>query len=190
MARTREEYIAEPLVDDNEGLKLFDITIMYRYEDGEIQEGLKLVKNLNKNLKIKTVLELGFGYGFTATLFQEAWNPDKHVIIEAHPEIYQRALEWKAQYPDKDITVINAFWQDVDFSNQQFDLVYDDTYELIFNENDEIDFEHIDYKIWANCYIDVTPEIQERLDNGSEMWMNGVFFEVNGKICFQPFRIK
>lgn len=56
------------------------------------------------------VLEVGFGMGISCNAVQ-ALNPKTHVIIEAHPEIYERARAWANGKANT--AVIKGRWQDV-----------------------------------------------------------------------------
>lgn len=40
------------------------------------------------------ILELGFGMGICSNRIQQNPNVTSHTIIEVHPEVYQRALDW------------------------------------------------------------------------------------------------
>ena len=100
--------------------------LMHESEKEEIQ---KQVRDLCKKYKPKRVLEIGFGLGYTATQFQEC-GVEKHTIVEAHPTIYQQAVEWAKDYPN--VKIINKFIQDYDYNEKDFDLIYDDRQELVY----------------------------------------------------------
>ena len=63
---------------------------MYKWEKPFIKEG---VRRICENIKPKSVIEIGFGYGYTADTFQD-YGVKIHVIIEANKQIYDKACEW------------------------------------------------------------------------------------------------
>jgi protein arginine N-methyltransferase 2 len=59
----------------------------------------------------KRVMNVGFGMGIIDTALQE-YNPSLHIIIEAHPDVYQRMLDQKwDQKPN--VKLCHGRWQDV-----------------------------------------------------------------------------
>ena len=60
--------------------------ILYNWEDGVLQKGVEL---LCRKYKFESVLELGFGVGWTATEFQKH-GIKKHVILEPNKESYNK----------------------------------------------------------------------------------------------------
>ena len=81
--------------------------ILYKNEIEYLPKGVEL---LYQKLKPKSVLEFGFGMGWTATEFQKQ-GVKRHVILEPNKEVYQTALTWKNNY-NTDIEIINCFsWE-------------------------------------------------------------------------------
>ena len=82
----------------------------------------------------KRVLNVGFGMGIVDTALQ-AWNPSLHIIIEAHPDVYNRMIhdQWD-QKPN--VRICFGKWQDVLpqlISEQvQVDGIFYDTVSLSF----------------------------------------------------------
>ena len=72
---------------------------------------------------IQTVLEFGFGKGWTASEFQRK-GVTRHVILEPNKEVYQAALIWKSNY-STNIDILNIWSWDYN-GGEDFDLVYDD----------------------------------------------------------------
>ena len=63
----------------------------------------------------------------------EAHKPKRHIIVEAHPQIYKRALAWSKDL--NHVTVVHSMWQDVKLQELgPFDAVYFDTYEETVDE--------------------------------------------------------
>jgi len=101
------------------------MNILYKEEKEYLKKGVEL---LCDKLHPTSVLEFGFGKGWTATEFQEQ-GVTRHVILESNKENYQMALDWKDKY-DTDIEIVNIFsWQFE--TDEKFDLVYDDRLEAI-----------------------------------------------------------
>ena len=101
--------------------KIAGKNILWKNEIEFLPKGVEL---LCKKIKPKSVLEFGFGMGWTATEFQKQ-GVKRHVILEPNKENYQMALEWKKQYDDSDIDILNMFSWDFKLK-EKFDLVYDD----------------------------------------------------------------
>ena len=88
--------------------KIAGRNILYKKEIEFLPKGVEL---LCKKLKPKSVLEFGFGKGWTATEFQKQ-GVQRHVILEPNKENYQMALEWKKQFDESDIEILNIFsWE-------------------------------------------------------------------------------
>ena len=106
------------------------MNILYKNEEDYLKKGVKL---LCDKLHPSSVLEFGFGKGWTAAEFQEQ-GIRRHVILEPNKENYQMALDWKNSY-NSDIEILNIFSWDYN-SGEKFDLVYDDRVPIT-NESEE-----------------------------------------------------
>lgn len=91
-----------------------------------------LMLDVCKRVAPKSILEIGFGLGITADTFQE-YGVEKHIIIEPHPVIAERARKW-AEGKDG-VTIIEDFVQNVEIT-ERVDLIYDDRYEMVHEEPD------------------------------------------------------
>ena len=111
--------------------KIAENNILYKNEIEFLPKGVEL---LCKKLKPKSVLEFGFGMGWTATEFQKH-GVKRHVILEPNKENYQMAIDWKNQYDDSDIEILNMFSWDFE-TNEIFDLVYDDRQQFTSDDDD------------------------------------------------------
>lgn len=82
------------------------------------------------------ILEIGFGMGL-ASNFIEHHKIVSHTIIEPHPDVVKKAVEWKnlQKHPER-IKIIKGFWQDVagDFKDGEFDGILFDTYPMTEKE--------------------------------------------------------
>tara|TARA_R110000824_G_scaffold312604_1_gene499627 strand:- start:543 stop:1112 length:570 start_codon:yes stop_codon:yes gene_type:complete len=104
--------------------------ILYKNEEDYLVKGVEL---LCDELSPTSVLEFGFGKGWTATEFQRK-GITRHVILEPNKENYQMALDWKANY-STDIEILNIFSWDYE-GGETFDLVYDDRQQFTLEDDD------------------------------------------------------
>lgn len=73
------------------------------------------------------ILEIGFGMHISADEIQKNKNIKSHTIIEIHPEIYSRALEWAKDKPNTEIILGN--WIDIiPRLTKKFDGILHDTH--------------------------------------------------------------
>jgi hypothetical protein len=73
------------------------------------------------------ILEIGFGMHLSADFIQSNPNVKSHTIIEVHPEIHKRGLEWAKDKPN--VEIILGDWVDIiPTLNKKFDGVLHDTH--------------------------------------------------------------
>ena len=125
-----QEWIDGTFEETETDYTIAGMNILYKEEKEYLKKGVKL---LCDKLHPKSVLEFGFGKGWTATEFQEQ-GVKRHVILEPNKENYQMALEWKDNY-DTDIEILNIFSWDYD-NDEVFDLVYDDRQQFRLEDDD------------------------------------------------------
>ena len=100
--------------------------IMYGDEAEYIKESIRQILS---RTDAKTVIEIGYGLGFTADEFQNQ-GVERHIIIEPNKFIYDKAVEWAEG--KRGVEVINKRHQDIKADElPRVDLVYDDIYELV-----------------------------------------------------------
>lgn len=75
------------------------------------------------------ILEIGFGYGVSATLIQEQ-KVLSHTIIECNDFVVKTFLEWKELFKDKKINLVHGLWQDTIDDLGLFDGIFFHTYPL------------------------------------------------------------
>lgn len=149
---------------------------MMRYDEEPIIRAS--VREICKRHQPKAVLEVGFGVGFTATMFEEM-GVKRHIIVEPHPQLFEDAQVWRKQFPKSDIVLVNEFIQDYK-SPEQFDVIYDDRYELVDKIRGIEWEERFRYKKLATCYT--FPENMAGSDT-----THGFFFQCcNLPKSFQP----
>lgn len=100
-------------------LQVGSYVVMHEWERPLMQKCVELMAVHNSDL-----LEVGFGMGISATCFQEA-GPRTHTIIEPHPEIHKKALDWASRY-SSDIRIIRGTWQNCVRDLDTFNAVYFD----------------------------------------------------------------
>ena len=110
--------------------RIAGMNILYKSEEDYLKKGIEL---LCDEVKPTSVLEFGFGKGWTASEFQK-YGINRHVILEPNKENYQMALDWKNSY-STDIEILNIFSWDYDGS-ETFDLVCDDRQQFTLEDND------------------------------------------------------
>ncbi len=71
------------------------------------------------------ILEIGFGMGISAG-YMHSHSIDSHTIVENHPEIIPKAIEWASN--KSNVTIISQSWYDVKDSLGTFDGIFYDTF--------------------------------------------------------------
>ena len=127
----KQEWIDGAFEETEIDYTIAGMNILYKKEMEYLKKGVKL---LCDKLNPSSVLEFGFGKGWTATEFQE-YGVKRHVILEPNKENYQMALDWKDNY-STDIEILNIFSWDYE-TDEKFDLVYDDRMEVISEDRHE-----------------------------------------------------
>lgn len=134
------------------GIILNDIVIMNTFERRYIQKvAVKLIKHLN----VKSVIEIGFGLGYTAEIFEKMC--EEHILIEANDEIFDRAVRWVGG--KKKTQLIHGFAQDIEIK-REVDLLFDDRTELVYTE----EFPRENYR-FKHYYRYIIPPIDQLVQN-------------------------
>ena len=158
--------------------KISDTNILWKYEEPVLKKGVEL---LCEKHKPKSVLEFGFGKGWTATEFQKQ-GVQRHVILEPNKENYQMALEWRKQFDDSDIQILNIFSWDFE-TNEKFDLVYDDRQEVIDEKKHERHMNKILPKEqWIGSWSILC---NQKSDSDNE-----IYFYIDDKMYCQPLGMR
>jgi hypothetical protein len=72
------------------------------------------------------ILEIGFGMGISANYVQQN-NVKSHTIIEIHPEIYEKAIEWAKD--KQNVNIILGSWEsEIPKLNMKYDGILHDTH--------------------------------------------------------------
>lgn len=92
---------------------------------GETMYMQKLAEIITKNGG--NILEIGFGMHISADFIQANPEVKSHTIIEVHPEIYNKGLEWAKDKPN--VELILGDWIDIlPLKDKKFDGVFYDPY--------------------------------------------------------------
>ena len=132
-----QEWIDGAFTESETDYKIAGQNILYKNEEDYLVKGVEL---LCDQLNPSSVLEFGFGKGWTSTEFQRK-GVSRHVILEPNKEVYQMALTWKANY-STNIEILNIFSWEYE-GGETFDLVYDDRQEVISETDHEAQMEKI-----------------------------------------------
>lgn len=172
---TKQEWIDGVFTESETDYKIAGQNILYKNEEDYLVKGVDL---LCDKLNPSSVLEFGFGKGWTATEFQRK-GVSRHVILEPNKEVYQMALTWKNDY-STDIEILNIFSWDYE-GGETFDLVYDDRQQFTLEDNDT----HYDQmaKILADgqWYAGWANKANNRQYDGYP-----IYFELNNVLYVQP----
>ena len=86
-----------------------------------------------------SILEIGFGYGVSATLIQEQCV-SSHTIIECNDSVVERFFKWKDLFKENRIELVHGLWQDTIADLGLFDGIFFHTYPL--NEEEYMKYVH------------------------------------------------
>ena len=169
--------------ETDKALMCGDIHLVLKEEKKILKKGVRL---LFEKYKPKSVLEVGFGLGYTAQEFQDC-GIERHTIIEPHPVIYAKAVQWANQFPDKYIKVIEKFFQDYEI-DEKFDIVYDDRMDMVYHNDEFIRGDEL-LREWIKSYCKeggIVAGFAREGWNSIRSFDNGFFFKLNGKKYRQP----
>ena len=79
------------------------------------------------------ILEIGFGMGISAG-YMHSHSIDSHTIVENHPDIIPKAVEWASN--KSNVTIVSQSWYDVKDSLGTFDGIFYDS----FGDDDMVHF--------------------------------------------------
>ena len=71
------------------------------------------------------ILEIGFGMGIASGYIQ-SHSINSHIIVENHPQIIPKAVEWASN--KSNVTIVSQSWYDVKDSIGTFDGIFYDTF--------------------------------------------------------------
>lgn len=121
-------------LEDRTQKVLSDEEIMEEWQIPLMQSMVEVVTESHGN-----ILEIGFGFGVSATMIQEQ-EVQSHTIIECNDSVVERFLEWKALFNGKKIDLVHGLWQDTIDDLGLFDGIFFHTYPL--NEEEYMKYVH------------------------------------------------
>ncbi len=124
MPTNQEEYLNSTLTFTDKAIKLGRRHLMNQWEEPFIK---KYMLDLLRKYQPASVLEVGFGYGYTASIINAYPTVKRHVIIEPHPEILVLASQWAV---GKNVEIIPKFIEDFK-TLEKFDLIWDDIADVL-----------------------------------------------------------
>ena len=173
-----QEWINGNFTETDTDYQIAGKNILNKNEEEFLVKGIELLCN---KVNPSSVLEFGFGKGWTATEFQRK-GVTRHVILEPNKEVYQMALKWKKQYDGSDIEILNIFSWDFE-TDEKFDLIYDDRQQFTM-EDDKKHYKQMNKileegQLYTNCAVYVSQK-------GTPS--PAIHFEIDDKLCVQPLR--
>jgi len=110
------------------------------------------------------VLEIGFGFGYSATQFMK-YPIKSYTIIECDPVVIEKIVEWRKDYPKIPMIIVEGRWQDNLNHLGIFDEIYFDDFPLDIDK-DSSDFDKLISRKRLNIFIDLC--IQNHTKVGSK----------------------
>ena len=184
---SRNDFRYLEIRDTDRALKCGGDILVWKSEEDRLKKGVRLIC---EKYKPESVLEIGFGLGYTASEFQKC-GVKYHTIIEAHTVIYKNAVEWRSRYPDKYIRIVEGFFQDYK-TDEKFDVFYDDRKYFVY-EDDEFAGAKAPLRKWLKSFCNeggiVAGYARDPKFLQSLPFDNGFFFKIDGTEYRQPLMV-
>ena len=113
-----ENYITHE--NTNHSGRFLDSIIMHDCEHPIMAEHAKICTENGGD-----ILEVGFGMGISANYIQ-SHNISSHTIIENHPQVIEKAIEWSKD--KSNVTIITGSWYEVKDNLPTYDGLFYDTF--------------------------------------------------------------
>ena len=108
------------IICEDTGSSFFESEVMMDWEDPIMSASSAYITEGGGD-----ILEVGFGMGISANYIQ-SHNISSHTIIENHPQVIEKAIEWSKD--KSNVTIISESWYDVRDSLETYDGILFDTY--------------------------------------------------------------
>ena len=124
--------------------------IMMEWEKPYMEKSIEILNPYEK------VLEIGFGFGYSATKICSFKNVLEYNVIECTPIVWKRFEEFKAKIllerPGLKMNLIKGRWEDMLQTTDKFDCIYFDDYVLDESQNPIVNdrFSKFLYKVLKN----------------------------------------
>ena len=115
---TKPDYLRQRLQYTEDGNALIDAdkdAVMMEWERPIMSAHAKLMmesSDTSNSIRHKRVMNVGFGMGIIDTILQEEYSPVLHIIIEAHPDVYQHMIQ-KGWGTKPNVRICYGTWQTV-----------------------------------------------------------------------------
>ena len=117
------------------------------------------------------VLEIGFGCGYSASQIMQ-YKPKSYTIIECDPVVIQKIKEWRTNYPNIPINIVEGRWQEKIHKLGIFDEIYFDDFPLDINkESSQIEIGISRKRI--NIFIDLCIQNHTKIGSRICFYLNG-----------------
>ena len=115
-------YVSQSLVFESDKITIdgMDNEVMMSWEDDVMSASAAYVTEGGGD-----ILEIGFGMGISAG-YMHSHSIDSHTIVENHPQIIPKAVEWASG--KSNVTIVSQSWYDVKDSIGKFDGIFMDTF--------------------------------------------------------------
>jgi protein arginine N-methyltransferase 2 len=113
-------FYSDKIICEDVGSPLYGTEVMMNWEDSLMSASAEYVTQNSGD-----VLEIGFGMGIASGYIQ-SHSISSHTIVENHPQIILKAIEWAIG--KSNVTIISQSWYDVKDSLGTFDGIFYDTY--------------------------------------------------------------
>lgn len=118
---TKPDYLHQRLQYTEDGNALIDAdkdAVMMEWERPIMKAHAQLLMesanttSSQQGIRTKRVLNVGFGMGIIDSILQEEYSPTLHIIIEAHPDVYQHMIQ-KGWDKKPNVRICFGSWQTV-----------------------------------------------------------------------------
>ena len=117
------------------------------------------------------VLEIGFGFGYSATQIMK-YKPKSYTIIECDPNIIQNINRWREKYPETPIHIVKGKWQDTLSTLGTFDEIYFDDYPFDITQQSS-HMEKIVSQKRINIFLDLCIQNHTKIGSRICWYING-----------------
>ena len=139
--------------------------VMMEWEKPYMEESIDLLEPTGD------VLEIGFGCGYSATQIIKH-NPKSYTVIECDPVVIEKAKEWRKDYPQIPIHIVEGTWQEKLSTLEIFDQIYFDDFPLEITEKSN-DYEKLISRQRHKTFIDFCLLNHTRIGSRICWYLNG-----------------
>ncbi len=115
-----------------------------------------------------SVLEIGFGLGYSAHRICSSPNIKEYTVIECCPVVWEKVEEFKKEFPNLQINLVKGRWQDVLCTTGKYDRCFFDDYSENINSNNRFNkflYNFISYHSNPDCKLGLYSETYSSCKN-------------------------